>query len=259
VAAVHLGLALVLATATVLTIGAARPAAPAAAAARYAIVNIYPHDAQAWTEGLVFRKGVLHESTGLYGRSTLRRVDLASGNVLVLRRLSDKLFAEGLTFLGGRAYLLTWREQRALVFDARSLQKIGRRSYGGEGWGLTTNGKRLIMSNGTSTIRFRDPATFAVTRQINVTEGGQPVTRLNELEWIDGRIWANIWLLPEIVIIDPRDGRVLERIDFAALLAREEAIGDPRDMNGIAYLPSAGRIFVTGKYWRNVYEIRLLD
>lgn len=255
----RLATALVLALVALLPAGAPAGVAPGAAAERYQIVNIYPHDPQAWTEGLVFRKGVLHESTGLYGRSSVRRVDLATGQVTLLRRLNDRLFAEGLTFLGGRGYLLTWREKRALILDPQTFDRLGRFDYSGEGWGLTTNGKRLIMSNGSSTIRFRDPGTFKVFRQIQVTEGGQPVTRLNELEWIDGRIWANIWLLPEIVIIDPRDGRVLERIDFAALLAREEAIGDPRDMNGIAYLPSVGRIFVTGKYWRNVYEIRLLD
>lgn len=237
--------------------GAPVGAAPGHAAARYEIVNVYPHDRQAWTEGLVFRNGVLHESTGLYGRSTVRRVDLATGKVTLLRRLNDGIFAEGLTFVGGRGYLLTWKEERALLLDAQTLGRIGRHEYAGQGWGLTTNGQRLVMSNGTAVIRFRDAATFAVVRQITVTDGGEPVTRLNELEWINGRIWANIWLVPEIVVIDPANGRVVERIDFSGLLEREQRLGDPSDMNGIAYLAAGGRIFVTGKHWRNLYEIRL--
>jgi len=144
-----------------------------------------------------------------------------------------------------------------LLFDPLSFARVGRFDYAGEGWGLTTNGSKLIMSNGSDKMRFRSPRTFAVTRQISVTEAGQPVSRLNELEWVNGRIWANVWLTPHVVIIDPRDGRVLERLDFSALLDRERELGDPREMNGIAYLAAADRLFVTGKYWRNVYEIRL--
>jgi glutaminyl-peptide cyclotransferase len=248
-----LALAIALATtgATVLA-----PSGHATAASGYIVVNVYPHDPNAWTQGLAFRKGVLYETTGLYGRSSLRRVDLTTGRVLQIRRLADRLFAEGLTFMGGKAWVLTWREQRVLLFDPLSLAKVGRFNYSGEGWGLTHNGKRLIMSNGTSTIRFRDPRTFRVTRQIKVTEGGKPVGNLNELEWVNGRIWANIWLKPEVVVIDPRDGTVVDRINFSGLLEREKKIGSPREMNGIAYLASADRLFVTGKYWRNLYEVR---
>ena len=233
------------------------PSAGAGAAERWTVVNVYPHDPNAWTQGLAFRKGVLYETTGLYGRSSLRRVDLATGRVLQIRRLADHYFAEGLTFHGGRAWVLTWKERRVLLFDPLSFARVGRFDYAGEGWGLTTNGSKLIMSNGSDKLRFRSPRTFAVTRQISVTEAGQPVSRLNELEWVNGRIWANVWLTPHVVIIDPRDGRVLERLDFSALLERERELGDPREMNGIAYLAAADRLFVTGKYWRNVYEIRL--
>lgn len=250
---VALAIALATAGATLLV-----PAGQATAATGYGVVNVYPHDANAWTQGLAFRKGVLYETTGLYGRSSLRRVDLATGRVLQVRRLGDHLFAEGLTFMGGKAWVLTWKEKRVLLFDPLSFAKVGRFNYSGEGWGLTHNGKRLIMSNGTSTIRFRDPRTFRVTRQINVTEAGKPVPNLNELEWVNGHILANVWLKPEVVVIDPRDGKVVDRVNFSALLEREKKIGSPREMNGIAYLPSADRLFVTGKYWRNLYEVRLV-
>ncbi|MDP8903922.1 MAG: glutaminyl-peptide cyclotransferase [Chloroflexota bacterium] len=235
----------------------AAPAAPVDAAARYAVVNVFPHDPNAWTQGLAFRKGKLYETTGLYGRSSLRRVDLATGRVLQIRRLADRYFAEGLAFLGGKAWVLTWRENRVLLFDPVSFARVGRFDYAGEGWGLTSNGTQLVMSNGSERIRFRDPRTFRTLRQITVTEAGRPVTLLNELEWVNGRIWANVWLVPQVVIIDPRDGKVVERIDFSGLLERERAIGSPREMNGIAYLASAGRLFVTGKYWKHVYEVRL--
>jgi glutamine cyclotransferase len=233
------------------------PSARAATSDRWSIIHVYPHKSGAWTEGLVFRKGVLYESTGLYGRSSLRRVDLATGNVLQIRHLSDSVFGEGMTFIGGKAWVLTWKENRVLLFDPSSFARVGRFNYAGEGWGLTDNGTSLVMSNGTNRIRFRDPTTFSVTRSIDVTEAGQPVDRLNELEWINGRIWANIWLLPSIVVIDPSNGNVVDRIDFSALLDMEKAIGDPRDMNGIAYMKSQGRLFVTGKFWKHVYEVRV--
>jgi glutamine cyclotransferase len=229
----------------------------AASAADYTIVNVYPHKSRAWTEGLVIYRGKLYESTGLYGHSSLRLVDLATGSVLMKRKLPAKLFGEGLTFLNGEAWQLTWKENRVLLFDPASFAKVGRFSYKGEGWGLTTDGRYLVMSNGTSQIRFRDPATFHSVRAINVTENGQPVDRLNELEWVNGLIWANIWLLPDVVIIDPQTGNVVRRIDFSALMALEQSEGDPRDMNGIAYWKKYDRLFVTGKYWQHVYEIEL--
>lgn len=253
----RLVLALILAALPVLAAGPLTGEAAPVAAARYEVVNVYPHDRQAWTQGLAFSRGVLHESTGLYGRSSVRRVDLASGRVLRQRRLPDHIFAEGLAFVDGRAFLLTWREERALVLHPRTFARLGRFTYRGEGWGLTTDGRRLVMSDGSSTITFRHPDTFAVLRSINVTHKGTPVTRLNELEWINGLIWANVWLEPVIVVIDPGSGRVVQRIDFGALLERERRLGEPSEMNGIAYLASAGRIFVTGKRWRNLYEIRL--
>lgn len=224
----------------------------------YVIVHTYPHDSNAWTEGLTFRHGVMYESTGLYGRSSLRRVDFRTGSVLQKRRLCDCVFAEGMTFIGGKAWVLTWKENRVLLFDPTTFERVGRFDYGGEGWGLTDNGTRLVMSNGTNRIRFRDPATFKVKRFIDVTENGAPVVRLNELEWINGRIWANIWLLPNIVIIDPATGNVVRRLDFSPLLAMEKNVGDPRDMNGIAYYAPDDRLFVTGKFWKHVYEIELL-
>jgi glutaminyl-peptide cyclotransferase len=231
-------------------------AAPAAVAgARYEVVAAFPHDSTAWTQGLAFHRGVLHETTGLYGESSLRRVDLATGRVMKIRHLPDHLFGEGLAFVDGRAFVLTWKERRALVFHPRTFGRLGRFDYAGQGWGLTSDGRRLVMSDGSDVITFRDPDTFAALRRIRVVEDGAPVTRLNELEWIDGRIWANVWQTADIVVIEPRDGRVVERIDLSTLLARERTLGNPSEMNGIAYLPATDRLFVTGKRWRNVYEI----
>jgi glutamine cyclotransferase len=232
-------------------------AGAAPSSAEYTIVHTYPHNSRAWTEGLAFRHGEFYESTGLYGRSSLRRVDLATGTVLAKKKLSDTVFGEGMTFIDGKAFAITWKEHRALVFDPVSFDKIGRFYYSGQGSGLTTDGTYIVMSNLTSTIRFRDPTTFKTVRSLNVTENGSPVTQLNALAWVKGQIWANTWLVPDILIIDPATGNVVRRIDFSGLLAMEQSEGDPRDMNGIGYWKRYDRLFVTGKFWKHVYEIRL--
>jgi len=229
----------------------------APAAADYTIVHTYPHDSSAWTEGLAFYRSQFFESTGLTGHSSLRRVNLTTGTVLQKKELCDCVFGEGVTLMDSKAWVLTWKNNRALLFDASSFAKIGRFSYSGEGWGLTNDGTHLVMSNGTSTIRFRDPSTFATVRSINVTENGTPVDRLNALAWIHGQIWANIWLVPDILIIDPTTGHVLRRLDFSALQALENSLGNAHDMNGIGYWKRYDRIFVTGKFWKHVYEIQL--
>jgi glutamine cyclotransferase len=226
---------------------------------RYELVAVYPHDRHAWTQGLAFRKGVLYESTGLYGSSSLRRVELQTGKVLKRRDLADHLFAEGLTFVADRAFQLTWKEHRAFVYDPVTFERRRVETYAGEGWGLTDDGRRLVMSDGSSRITFRDPADFRVLRRITVTSAaGDPVERLNELEWIDGVIWANVWQTKRIIAIDPATGDVIDRIDLSALVAREEAAGDPDVLNGIAWLASERRMFVTGKRWKHLYEIRIL-
>lgn len=242
-----------------LFVGLLPQAAPArAAGADYAIVNTYPHKTGAWTEGLFFWQGGFYESTGLYGRSSIRRVDLATGAVLQKRLLPDSVFGEGMAIANGRLFVITWKERRALVYNPTSFARIGRYDYVGEGSGLTYNGKYLVMSNLTSTIRFRDPSNFRSVRSINVTENGSPVDQINALAWVNGTIWANIWLVPDILIIDQSNGTVLRRLDFSALQAQEDADGNAHDMNGIGYWKAADRLFVTGKFWKHVYEIRLL-
>ena len=233
------------------------PVAAAPAAADYTIVNTYPHNDRAWTEGLFFWNDNFYESTGLYGRSSLRRVNLATGVVQQKKPLPDSVFGEGMAIAGGRTFVITWKERRALVYDPFSFGRIGRYDYVGEGSGLTYNGKYLVMSNLTSVIRFRSPSTFASVRSINVTENGLPVDQLNALAWVKGQIWANIWLVPDILIIDPQTGHVLRRLDFSALQAQENALGNAHDMNGIGYWKNKDRLFVTGKFWKHVYEIEL--
>ncbi|MGH2807485.1 MAG: glutaminyl-peptide cyclotransferase [Actinomycetota bacterium] len=226
----------------------------------YTVVRTFPHDENAFTQGLAFWEGRFFEGTGIEGRSTLREVDLETGDVLRSRALAPHLFGEGITILDRRIYQLTWQDHVAFVYRPGNFNRVIRRfRYGTEGWGLTTNGKRLIMSDGTNVIRFRDPRTFRVKRKLRVTRNGEPVQELNELEWIQGEIFANVFRTDFVVRIDPRTGEVVDRIDLSTLRQMEEAdpMGDPDVTNGIAYWRSQDRLFVTGKLWRNVYEIRL--
>jgi glutamine cyclotransferase len=238
---------------------AALPGAVAAAPAAldYTIVHTYPHNTNAWTEGLYFWRGNFYESTGLYGRSSLRRVSLTTGAVLQKKNLPDAVFGEGMAIVKDKTFVITWKERRALVYDSFTFARTGRYNYAGEGSGLTYNGQNLVMSNLTSTIRFRNPNTFATVRSINVTENGSPVDQINALAWVKGQIWANIWLVPDILIIDPQTGHVVRRLDFSALQASENAMGNAHDMNGIGYWAKQDRLFVTGKFWKHVYEITI--
>ena len=249
-------LAAVLAAVAV-TVGALPAAAPARAAADYTIVRSYPHKTAAWTEGLYFWRGRFYESTGLYGRSSIRLVDLETGTVLKKRMLPDAVFGEGMAIAEGRLFVITWKEGRALVYDPYTFARIGRYNYAGQGSGLTYNGTHLVMSNLTSTIRFRNPDNFQTVRSITVRENGNPVDQINALEWVNGKIYANIWLVPDILIIDPANGNVLRRLDFSALQASEDAMGNAHDMNGIGYWQRQDRLFVTGKFWQRVYEIEV--
>jgi glutamine cyclotransferase len=233
------------------------PAAAAQAALDYNIVHTYPHNTNAWTEGLYFWRDNFYESTGLYGKSSLRRVSLTTGAVLQKKLLPSTVFGEGLAIAKGRTFVITWKENRALVYDPYSFIREGRYNYVGQGSGLTYNGQYLVMSNLTSTIRFRDPATFKSVRSINVTENGEPVDQINALAWVKGQIWANIWLVPDILIIDPQTGHVVRRLDFSALQASENSMGNAHDMNGIGYWGRQDRLFVTGKFWKHVYEITI--
>lgn len=226
----------------------------------YVQVAKFPHDPEAFTQGLEFRRTALFEGTGLTGgRSSLRRVDLETGEVLRQVNLAGHLFGEGITIMGRRIYQITWQNERAFVYDRRTFKRVKRFRYEGEGWGLAHAGGRLIMSDGTATIRFRDPATFKVLEEIVVTEDGEPVPMLNELEWVNGEIFANVWQTDEVVRIDPETGEVTGRLDLTGLRQQEDAEGPHDVTNGIAYMKAQDRLFVTGKLWRHVYEIELTD
>ena len=233
----------------------ARQIVPTAPISGYRVVNEYPHDRDAFTQGLVYADGVLYEGTGLYGESTLRRVDLESGEVLQSRALDPEYFGEGIALLGDRIYQLTWKTQTAFVYDRESFEPLGTFTYPTEGWGLTTDGGRLIMSDGTSRLVFRDPDTFAEIGGVEVRDGDQPIPYLNELEYVDGEVWANVWQSDVIARIDPATGRVNGWINLAGLLERGARQADV--LNGIAHDPATGRIFVTGKLWPRLFEIEL--
>jgi len=227
----------------------------------YQVVNTYAHDPRAFTQGLLFHDGKLLESTGLYGQSSLREVDLATGAVLRNLTVPSQYFAEGLTLLDGKLYQLTWKEQKAFVYDLnadpKTFLKVGEFSYTGEGWGLATDGHWLIMSDGTSAIRFLNPGTFAVDHTIRVLKDDMPQERLNELEYVKGEIYANIWQTDWVARIDPASGRVVGMIDFTYLLPAADRTSTTQVLNGIAYDPAADRLFVTGKNWPKLFEVRL--
>lgn len=220
------------------------------------VVRSRPHDPDAFTQGLVFHEGVLYESTGLNGRSSVRKVDLETGRVLARRSVPRQYFAEGLTIFQGRLVQLTWQSQKGFVYDL-GFRLTGQFVYTGEGWGLTHDGASLIMSDGTARLRFLDPVTFAVRRPLDVTDGGRPVESLNELEFVHGEIYANVWPTDWIVRIDPASGRVVGRVDLTGLLAPHERRGNEDVANGIAYDAAGDRLFLTGKLWSRLYEVRL--
>ncbi|HEX2295389.1 MAG TPA: glutaminyl-peptide cyclotransferase [Actinomycetota bacterium] len=222
----------------------------------YVVVGEFPHDPQAYTQGLDFQGLRLYEGTGLEGRSSLRRVDLETGEVRKQVNLASRFFGEGIVVFGKRIYQLTWRSERAFVYDRRTFERVRRFSYEGEGWGLTHDGSRLIMSDGTSTIEFRDPKTFEVLDSIDVTEDGEPVEMLNELEWVEGELFANVWQQDYVVRIDPATGEVTGRLDLTALKQQQP---EGEVTNGIAYMEREDRLFVTGKLWSSLYEIELTD
>ena len=224
----------------------------------YDVVSVFPHDRGAFTEGLVYLKGVLFESTGLNGSSTLRKVDLQSGRVLQQVRLSPEYFGEGIAVLGGKIFQLTWKHQKGFVYGLESFEVEREFAYTGEGWALTTDGRSLIMSDGTNQIRFLDPTTFRVTRTISVTRAGLPLAQLNELEWVKGEIFANIWQAQTVARIDPATGRLLGLIDFSGLLTPDDyRRGGVDVLNGIAYDAAGDRLFVTGKKWPKLFEVRV--
>lgn len=246
-----------LAVAGLLTAAAAAADASAPVEIGYRVVATYPHDRQAYTQGLVYAGGALYESTGLYGRSSLRRVDLKTGRPLAIRALAPHHFGEGLTAFGDRLIQLTWRSGLAIVYARAGLRPIAEFRYATEGWGLTHDGEHLIMSDGSDTLYFLDAERFAEVRRVRVHDGHGPVESLNELEYIGGSVFANVWQSPRILRIDPRTGRVTGFIDLSALAERMRREPDTDVLNGIAYIPGSGRLLVTGKQWPSLYAIEL--
>ena len=224
----------------------------------YEVLNAFPHDPDSFTQGLIFLDGVLYESSGLYGESSLRMVDLATGEVQRLASLPDEVFGEGLTDWDDTLVQLTWREGTGFVYSRDDFTQLAQFSYETEGWGLTQDGEQLIMSDGSSTLFFLDPETHTVLSTVQVSDEGAPVTMLNELEYIRGEIFANIWQTDTIVRIDPETGAVKGWIDLSGLLPEEERTYTTNVLNGIAYDPETDRLFVTGKRWSKLYEIRLV-
>ena len=222
----------------------------------FEVVNVYPHDREAFTQGLLYRDSVLYESTGLNGRSSLRKVQLETGKVLQQISVDSRYFAEGLVDWGARLVQLTWNTNIGFVYDLGSFKQQQTFSYTGEGWGLARDAKRLIMSDGTSTLRFLDPQTLKVTGQVQVMDGTVPVRDVNELEFIDGQVYANVWLTDRIAIIAPGSGRVTAWLNLAGLMAKK-GLSDDAVLNGIAYDSQRKRLFVTGKLWPSLFEIRV--
>ena len=223
----------------------------------YTVMARVAHDTTAYTQGLVYAEGQLYESTGLLGQSQVRRLNRTSGRVEVAVPLAADRFGEGLTLLDGKLYQLTWTSRVGYVYDAASLAPLDSFRYDGEGWGLTTDGSTLIVSDGTARLRFLDPGTFAVVREVTVRDQGSPLFQINELEYVDGTIFANVYRSDWIVRIDPDSGTVLEWIDLAGLLPERERTPTTDVLNGMAWDASTRHLFVTGKRWPWLYELRL--
>jgi glutamine cyclotransferase len=224
----------------------------------YKIVHTYPHDRTAFTQGLEYRGGFLYEGTGLNGKSSLRKVELESGRVLQSTGLDSKYFGEGITLVEQKIVELTWESHRGFVYDRDTFRLIRDFDYPGEGWGLTNDGRQIYMSDGTAQIRFWNPSTLQETRRITVHEGQAPIDSLNELEFVHGEIYANVWQTDRIAMIAPADGHVTGWIDLAGLLTAAERAQGADVLNGIAYDSLGDRLFVTGKLWPKLFEIQLV-
>jgi glutamine cyclotransferase len=230
----------------------------AAPVAGYRVVHTYPHDRDAYTQGLEFVNGQLYESTGINGRSSIRRVQLETGKVLQRRDIANEHFGEGITIWRTLLFELTWQSRIAFVYDKDSFQPKGSFMYTGEGWGLTHNDTNLIMSDGTPELRFLDPATFKEQRRVRVTDAGRPIAALNEIEYIKGQIFANVWMTDRVARIEPQTGRVAGWIDFTGLISPAERTTSDAVLNGIAYDAAGDRLFVTGKLWPRLFEVKIV-
>ncbi len=229
---------------------------PTALLLDYQIVNTYPHRSSAFTQGLLFDQGFLWEGTGKHGKSSIAKIRLQDGAVLASRSLPAPYFGEGITLFNGRLLQLTWQAETLFIYDAANLKQQRTLSYHGEGWGITHNGKELIVSDGSATLQFRAAEDFSVIRRLEVQQNNTPVRYLNELEWIDGLILANVWQTDWIVFIDPATGAVIAKLDLAALKKKQGRHADV--LNGIAWRADSQTLLVTGKYWRRLYEIKIV-
>lgn len=222
------------------------------------VVAEYPHDTESYTQGLFFNDGQMYESTGLHGKSTFRMVDMQTGKALKRLDFDDKYFVEGSVMWKGNLYILTWETKMAFVYDAETLEYKSTWKYPREGWGITTDGKQLIASDGSAYLYFMNE-NFALDRKVRVTIEDRPIRFINELEYIDGKIWANVYTSDEIVIINPKDGRIQGVVDCRGLLPKELRTPTTDVLNGIAYNPADGKIYLTGKNWPRLYEVRLVE
>jgi glutaminyl-peptide cyclotransferase len=232
--------------------------APAVPQYGFRIVRTYPHDRTAFTQGLEYRDGVLYEGTGLVGRSALRKVNLETGQLLQSFDLPQPFFGEGITVLPQQILQLTWQSQTGFIYDRKDFHVLKSFSYPGEGWGMTNDGKQIYMSDGTSQIRVWDPASLKELKRITVADAGKPITELNELEFVRGEIWANVWQTDRIARISPADGHVLGWIDMTGILPNSERTSSDAVLNGIAYDAASDRLFVTGKLWPKLFEIKII-
>ena len=225
----------------------------------YRVINSFPHNRLAFTQGLIFEDGIFYEGTGLRGRSSLRKVDVETGTVLQQLDLANQYFGEGITAFGNRIIQLTWTSQTGFIYDKNSFAMLGSFHYPTQGWGITHDGTRLIMSDGTATLYFWDPETLEEIGSVLVLDGNTPVPQLNELEYIHGEVYANVWLTDYIVRIDPNSGQVTGWINLSDILPAEDRTGAENVLNGIAYDATDSRLFVTGKLWPKVFEIELVE
>jgi glutamine cyclotransferase len=232
----------------------------------YKVVATYPHNISSFTQGLQVHEGYLYEGTGLEGRSSLSQINLADGKVLKSKRLAKEYFGEGISIVGDKIFQLTWQSNLVFVYDLATFDSITSHYHPTEGWGLTYDGSQLILSDGSAALQFIDPETFQVLRKVDVKLEGRPVNSLNELEYINGEVWANVWQTNEIVRIDPQSGAVTGIVDLSGLVDQTRTGGDGAVLNGIAWVPDtasgaepgSGQLLVTGKLWGNIFEIELV-
>lgn len=240
-----------------LCVGATCYAAPPTPVYGYTVVATYPHSTNNYTEGFFYKDGKFYEGTGMEGRSGIQVLDPATGNVLQRHDLASNFFGEGIIDVGSTILQWTWQTHLGVVMDAKTLKPLRTFSYTGEGWGMTRDAKDLITSDGTDTLRFRNPATFAEVRHIQVKDNGKPIDQLNELEYIKGEIWANVWHQERIARISPADGHVIAWVDVTGILPKSQKRDEESVLNGIAYDAAKDRIFLTGKQWPTIFEIKL--